>query len=225
MAAVAGPRGDAGIKELFMQLKEEFVGEKKVDAKIFRAHFLASIKQSQESKVDDLTNSNSNKRVGVFVLVVILVGVLAAVVGVRGGVYKRNLIRVARNTRCLVRNNLVVKEFVRPVYDCELCRNISRIERIPNISRQEFLEKYAYSTVPVVIAGAANGWKAMDSFSYLYFKNLYTKDFEVMNAIVHGCQFINWGYHYDSLEEVFNMTDAKTKLEPGPGDDSWYVGW
>ena len=223
MSAVAGPEGDAAIKlkELFMQLKEEFVGEKKLDAKLFRAHLLASIKQSHESKVDDITS----KRPGVFVLVVILVGVLAVGVGVRGGVYKRYLIAVARNTRCLVRNNLVLKEFFRPVYICEICRNISRIERIANISRQEFLEKYAYSTVPVVIAGAANGWKAMDSFSYLYFKNLYTKDVKVMKNIVRRCQFINWGYYYDSIEEVFNMTDAKTKLEPGPGDDSWYVGW
>ena len=221
MAAVAGQEGNVVIRELFMQLKEEFVGKKKVDAKIFRAHFLASIKQSQESKVDDL----ANKRVGAFVLVVILVGVLAAAIGVRAGVYKKDLIAVAHSTRCLVSNNEVVKEFVRPVFNCELCRNTSRIERIANISRQEFIEKYAYGTVPVVITGAANGWKALDSFSYLYFKNLYTKDVVVMDDIVQGCQFINWGYHFDSIEEVFNMTDAKTKLEPGPGDDSWYVGW
>ncbi|KAK2192273.1 hypothetical protein NP493_35g03036 [Ridgeia piscesae] len=213
MSAVT--KEDAALEELFMQLKKEFVSKKKVDPKTVRARFLAHVKQGQKSKF-------TYKRVGVFVLVPVL-SILVVAAAVVAAAYKNELIEFVQGQKCVVENNLIVSELTRPVFNCELCRNMDRIERIANISRQEFLEKYAYTTVPVVITGATDSWKALDTFNYKYFKKLYTSMTGGMKEMSEACQFFNWGYPFETLEEVFNMTDARAKLEPG--EDSWYIGW
>ena len=213
MAAVT--KEDAALEELFMQLKKEFVSKKKVNPKTVRAHFLAHVKQGEKSKVDKFTY----KRVGVFVLVPVL-SLLVVAAAVVAAVYKNELIELVQGEKCMVDNNLIISELTRPVFNCEVCRHMDRIERVANISRQEFLEKYAYTTIPVVITGATDGWKALDTFSYKYFKTLYNS---TMKEVTEACQFFNWGYPFDTFEDVFSMTDAQARLEPG--EASWYIGW
>ncbi|KAI0235659.1 hypothetical protein LSAT2_013819 [Lamellibrachia satsuma] len=212
----AAVKEDAALEELFQQLKREFVSKKKVDPKTVRAHLLAGVKQGQGVK----TNGLSYKQMVLFLVLPVSIAIAIAL-GVAA--YQTDFIDAVKTSPCLVENNLIVSELTRPVFNCELCRNVSRIERIANISRQDFLEKYAYTTIPVVITGTTADWKALDTFSYRYFKELYTSSEGGVEEVDESCQFFNWGYPFETLSEVFNMTDAQADLKPGT--DSWYVGW
>lgn len=57
--------------------------------------------------------------------------------------------------------------------DCTFCRNIDRIERVSNLSPQEFERKYAYNGKPVIVSDATANWTAMNVFNFQYFKDIY----------------------------------------------------
>lgn len=59
------------------------------------------------------------------------------------------------NSPCLLNHNEITEEFTRPLYNCELCKGLKNVTRVANISAQEFLVKYAYSSVPLVVTGVA----------------------------------------------------------------------
>ena len=215
------PKEEVDLGQLFMQLKTEFI-RKKIDPKTVRAHLLAHVKkQGQPDTAPDTANYGFRfKQLAVFGLLPIVV---AIAVGFAIVTFQTELGELVSESPCLIDNNLIVSELTRPVFNCELCRDLTQIEHVTNISREEFLRKYAYTTVPVVITGATADWKALDTFSFQYFKKLYSSKEVGVKEIDESCQFFNWGYPFDSLSDVFNMTDAQANLEPG--EDSWYIGW
>jgi len=62
---------------------------------------------------------------------------------------------------------------VRPVDDCSMCLNVKKIKRVNKISKQEFLDKYAYTGIPVIITDATENWSAMNVINYKFLKQLY----------------------------------------------------
>ena len=64
---------------------------------------------------------------------------------------------------------------VRPIDDCSMCLNVKEIKRVQNISKEEFLNKYAYSGVPVIITDASQNWTAMSEINFKFLKDLYHK--------------------------------------------------
>jgi hypothetical protein len=64
---------------------------------------------------------------------------------------------------------------VRPIDDCSMCLNVKEIKRVSKISKQEFLDKYAYTGIPVIITDATENWSAMNEINYKFLKELYLK--------------------------------------------------
>ncbi|RNA44783.1 bifunctional arginine demethylase and lysyl-hydroxylase JMJD6-A [Brachionus plicatilis] len=62
----------------------------------------------------------------------------------------------------------------RPFDDCSMCHNLTEIKRIKQISKDEFIAKYAYSGVPVIITDAINEWSGLRTFNFDFFKDLYS---------------------------------------------------
>lgn len=89
--------------------------------------------------------------------------------------------------KCLVSMPDSLSHAFRPPEDCGFCRNITRADRISNISPDEFEQKYAYNAKPVIVTDATVNWTALDVFDFWYFKNVYESsltDGEQLN-----CQF------------------------------------
>lgn len=42
-----------------------------------------------------------------------------------------------------------------------MCVGVDAVVRLANISAEEFEDKYAYSTTPVIVTDATHGWKAL----------------------------------------------------------------
>jgi histone arginine demethylase JMJD6 len=72
---------------------------------------------------------------------------------------------------------LVLPDFfnsiIRPVDDCSMCIGLGEIKRVENISKQEFLEKYAYTGRPVIVTDATLNWTAMSVVNFEFLKSLY----------------------------------------------------
>jgi hypothetical protein len=62
---------------------------------------------------------------------------------------------------------------MRPIDDCSMCINVNEIKRVEKITKKEFLEKYAYSGIPVIITDAAKNWTAAHVVNYTFLKDLY----------------------------------------------------
>lgn len=61
----------------------------------------------------------------------------------------------------------------RPIDNCQMCQNLQRIERLENMTQQLFIDKYAYTAVPVIIRNYLNEWPAMKVLNYKFLQDLY----------------------------------------------------
>lgn len=104
--------------------------------------------------------------------------------------------------------------------NCDICKNVQKINKVSNITPEEFEIKYIVKSEPVVIKDAAKNWSAMKVFSFEFFKNLYeANDYEGED----NCQFFPYKTEFNSLREVFNMSAERSNLKDGTLP--WYVGW
>ena len=125
-------------------------------------------------------------------------------------------------TECIIENFEFISDMFRPFVDCTVC-NIAGIDRVSNLSQKEFLENYAYSGRPVVITDGAKGWPAGDVFSFEFFKELYGPDSPNLDSSSdRDCQFFPYQTKFESLGEVFNMSDDR---QNGVVGEPWYIGW
>ncbi|XP_045211643.2 uncharacterized protein LOC123563114 isoform X2 [Mercenaria mercenaria] len=125
--------------------------------------------------------------------------------------------------RCLIENNELTIEMARPLIKCDICRNLDSVPVEYGISAQEFKQKYAYSTVPVLIKEATSNWSAMSKFSYKFFKDLYTEKEGALDSVDEQCQFFPYKTDFSTLNDVFNMSDARANFSEG--EAPWYIGW
>lgn len=48
-----------------------------------------------------------------------------------------------------------------------MCAGVDDVVRIANTTAEEFEEKYAYSTTPVIVTDATNGWRALEVSTFV----------------------------------------------------------
>ncbi|XP_068672350.1 bifunctional arginine demethylase and lysyl-hydroxylase PSR-like [Montipora foliosa] len=128
------------------------------------------------------------------------------------------------STPCLVDTEAVLlHDITRKPSDCSLmCEGVNEVPRISNLSKEEFIARYAYSGRPVIITDAAKNWSAVGKFSFRFFKHLYSKNKEAAeeNADL-GCLFFPYQTGFDSLTEALSMPKKRAEWRGEP----WYIGW
>ena len=87
-----------------------------------------------------------------------------------------------------------------------------------NITRHQFQHKYAHSRIPVIVKGATKNWKAMDTFSLDYFRDLYNSYPDSAEVQDSSAMFFGYKTEFLSLLEALNMESARRKKP-------WYFGW
>ncbi|CAH0557002.1 unnamed protein product [Brassicogethes aeneus] len=122
------------------------------------------------------------------------------------------------NKECLLE---VPGSVLRPPEYCEICRNVTTIDKVENISPESFYYDYVKPCKPVIVKDGALGWEAMKLFSFDFFKHVYESLPEKRTNT--RCQFFPYQTEFRSLKEVFNMSSARAKLEPG--EKNWYIGF
>jgi len=124
---------------------------------------------------------------------------------------------------CIISNNAIVYEMARPVAKCSMCAGMKEVPIERNMTRELFLEKYAYTGTPVLIKDATTNWTAMHLYNFTYFKNLYTTNKDGLRSVEEDCQFFPYNTEFFSLREVFRMSEARATFQPG--EEPWYIGW
>ncbi|KAK3090225.1 hypothetical protein FSP39_010199 [Pinctada imbricata] len=161
-------------------------------------------------------------------LVALSLAVAVAVMAVAGGVIKyfeldEELTHLIRESRCIVDNSGFMIEIARPKTNCNMCKNLKSVPIETNITRDIFAEKYAYTAVPVLIKHATLDWTAMGNFSFHFFQDLYKNTKGALDKVEDECQFFPYKTEFDSLGEVFNMSDDRATFKEG--EKPWYIGW
>ncbi|XP_067671112.1 bifunctional arginine demethylase and lysyl-hydroxylase PSR-like [Haliotis asinina] len=127
------------------------------------------------------------------------------------------------DSKCLISNNPLFSEMARPLADCNICKGLTSVPVERAISTERFVEKYAYSKVPVLIKEGTSNWTAMDTFSFHFFKELYTGTKGALLSVEEECQFFPYKTEFETLAEAFNMSDERAALQEG--EAPWYFGW
>jgi len=78
---------------------------------------------------------------------------------------------------------------------------------------------YAYSGKPAVVTDAMANWTAPEVFSFAFLRTLYRGE----RASSGRCQFFPYKTEFQSLRDVFEMSDERASLDKGT--EPWYVGW
>ncbi|XP_071106691.1 uncharacterized protein [Haliotis cracherodii] len=196
--------------EKFLQLRKEGLSKGLSDGEISRA-----FKQTKSWTWKGLM---SNPAFQTQMLIVLVAVVIAAKFG-----FRDLLEEYIYDSKCLITNNPLLSEMARPLADCEICRGLTSVPTERGISTERFVEKYAYSKVPVLIKEGTTNWTAMETFSYQFFKQLYTGTKGALVSVEEECQFFPYKTEFATLEEALNMTDERAALQPG--EDPWYFGW
>lgn len=105
---------------------------------------------------------------------------------------------------------------------CDICINVSQIDKVEDISALTFYEKYSKKAKPLVVNDGAVTWPALKFFGFNFFKNLY-RSIDLKRNSRGNCQFFPYKTEFKSLKEVFEMRTKRSNL--APGEKSWYVGW
>jgi hypothetical protein len=208
------------IRNMFLQSADTDLPKQKVGCENVAAY------PSTSTKASHLTYRNRKVRPSPAVCIGLLIGALVTVSGVLRYVYgidKDYVLDYIHDSRCIVDNGGMVMEVSRPIVKCEVCQHLLEVPVKYKITRKSFFDNYAYSGVPVLVKNATQDWTAMDSFGFQFFKQLYTDTEGSLAAVDEECQFFPYKTEFDSLGDVFNMTQERSELKQG--EAPWYVGW
>ncbi|XP_014674984.1 PREDICTED: uncharacterized protein LOC106815073 [Priapulus caudatus] len=111
----------------------------------------------------------------------------------------------------------------RPPVDCGMCRNVTSVDRVSNLSPSVFEEMYAYSGRPLLVADGTQNWTAMGLFTFDFFKNVYAEDSPVLENFEKNCQFFPYKTEFKNLRQVFQMSKERSQMTDG--SKPWYIGW
>lgn len=124
--------------------------------------------------------------------------------------------------RCALELPSELSKAFRSPENCNFCENVTEVDRIANISPDEFERKYAYSGLPVIVTDATSTWTALKTFDFWYFKELYEEAKKRTNEPM-NCQFFPYKSGFKSFHEA--MSIPKERVDYEPGTDPWYFGW
>ncbi len=88
---------------------------------------------------------------------------------------------IERDT-CFVEVHEMFLDMARPPVDCSLCTTVKDVERVQDITPEQFEAKYAYSGVPVVITDGMKNWTAPEFFNFTFFKVSTWTGWQKLNA-------------------------------------------
>lgn len=131
-----------------------------------------------------------------------------------------------QHEECLAPKLEFLVDVFRPVTSCDICHGVDGIERVSNITREQFEEKYAYTNRPVIVTDAMEDWLALDKFEFEFFRRLYKTNSSALRAVEEKCQFFPYKNkdEFENLGDVFEMDLERAHMT----DDNyrpWYVGW
>lgn len=136
--------------------------------------------------------------------------------------FKRGLPDLA-NDRCLVNPGGLYLEFTRPVLPCDFCRSPTQVTELTEMSKEEFL-RIGYADKPIVLRGGAAHWRAMQTFSYDFLRDVYRNTSGAFEESRRFCQFFKSATDFEDLEDFFSMPDSRARMS-SPEEKPWYVGW
>ena len=125
--------------------------------------------------------------------------------------------------QCIVELHDAFLDVLRPPVDCAICENVTEVDRVSNLSQSLFEAKFAYSGRPVVVLDGTKTWTATKIFSFDFFKNIYGEDSPALVNQDSSCQFFPYKTNFQSLGEVFNMSEERAGMTDG--SEPWYIGW
>ncbi|XP_043218451.1 uncharacterized protein LOC122379903 [Amphibalanus amphitrite] len=126
--------------------------------------------------------------------------------------------------QCTIEMPPMMADLTTAPVNCSMCADIDRVDRVSNITPEEFEQKYAYSGRPVVVTDGTANWTAPRVFNFNFFKKLYGPSSPVIESTDNrGCQFFPYKTNFRSLREVFSMSQDRADMKPG--EKPWYIGW
>lgn len=151
--------------------------------------------------------------------VMYLLGVFSAVVFF----FIYDFVMFTLGERCLISNNEYTAEMSRPLVQCGMCRNLDSVPIESGISAEQFQQKYAYTSVPVLIKDATREWSAMSRFSFEFLRDLYIGTDGALTTVEEQCQFFPYKTEFKTLSDVFLMSKKRANFTEG--EKPWYIGW
>lgn len=211
----------------FRKLHED-ASDKGLSHETIKDVFLNKQVSDQNSNLSKLSGKRRKYCTGWTFRIGILVAAIAVVFGGIALIYDIQNLDDLNNfifheSPCALSNSGLVMEIARPLMDCELCRNLREVPIEENISTERFMEKYAYTGVPVLVKNATKTWTAMSNFSYHFFKDIYTNTKGALESVEEECQFFPYKTEFETLADVFNISDARANFSEG--EKPWYIGW
>ncbi|XP_071504591.1 uncharacterized protein [Diadema antillarum] len=179
----------------------------------------ASGEEEGPHSADGSGREQSRTRFHVYVASVLCVCIAVGYLHFQGHI--QTLFDDGRQMKCLVDLNEFAMEVTRPVSSCEMCEGLLTFPTYQDITREEFLEKHAYTARPaLVLEGGTKDWTALDVFSFHFFRDLYRNTENALDS-QENCQFFPYITNFDSFEHFLNMSEERAALKGDP----WYVGW
>jgi len=204
---MASSKGVDELADLFSDLREKSLKSGETFENI-RTEFLREVKVRSPSKT-------RSKRFWIFVIL----PVVLAVAFYHFDVIERLKIR---EEPCLLNVNEIFIELTRKPTNCSLvCEGLTEIPRVSELSKEEFVSKYAYTGRPVVVVDAAKNWSAVGRFNFTFFKELFEKNKDAYRVNEDECQFFPYRTEFISLKQALNMSKDRSEWKGKP----WYFGW
>jgi len=131
------------------------------------------------------------------------------------------LYKLAVGSPCLVNEVTPFGEILTPLVNCKMCEGVTGAPRLRNLSQEDFIRNYAYTSRPILVEGAVLHWSAIEVFSYEYFKDLYLSAPASLDEDKSSGQFFSYSSSIEDLEHLFSLPDEMASMAA----EKWYIGW
>lgn len=172
-------------------------------------------KENLDLRTLPFIKSNLNIKIVNFKFCVIVTGVALFLLTVYLRLY-------LSDERCALELPSELSKVFRTPENCNFCENVTEVDRVENISPDEFEEKYAYTGKPVIVTDATTSWTALQTFDFWYFKEIYEDARKRTNKLV-NCQFFPYKSGFKTFYEAMSIPEERVDYQPGT--DPWYFGW
>jgi len=165
-------------------------------------------------------------------VIALLAGIIIG--GILMGPWWKDYLDIIRGYRWDYKNRCIMEspngdgngvDFCRLPAECSTCCEVHEIDdvHVDDITFQDFAEKYAYTSRPLVVRNASLHWKAMTDLDYYWLKEQYLSDGDILDYNSDECWFNRYKtLEFRNLAAVFKLPDYRVEQTAGK---PWYVGW
>ena len=122
------------------------------------------------------------------------------------------------NQTCIVSNTNVI-DFEKIA--CDFCNHGFRVDKVSNISQNQYQDTYAYTGRPLVIQNTIKHRKAFTNFNVTFFQQLLTRFQNDENQF--DCQFFPYKTNFKTVFEAFHASFNVPNFQEK--SQFWYIGW